>query len=95
MFTVPSPAPHRMMSSTSYFKAWEAMLDESDRQARSYTDISQRYITSISQQLSELTSRKKHLMKKVREYLCVPAAGQLESLELVNYIRVTVSGAKD
>jgi len=59
--------PHRIMAGMGYFKAWESMLEESDRQARSYTDLSQRLITSVSQQLNELTNRKKNLMKKVSE----------------------------
>lgn len=62
--TVESFTKDPLMCGTGYFKAWEAMLEESDRQARSHTDISQRFLTSVSQHLSDLTTRKKHLMKK-------------------------------
>jgi hypothetical protein len=54
------------MTSGSCFTAWEAMLAEADKEAKTHVELSQKLSQSVANQLSEITARKRLLKKKVR-----------------------------
>ena len=54
------------MTSGSCFTAWEAMLAEADKEAKTHVELSQKLSQSVANQLSEITARKRVLKKKVR-----------------------------
>ncbi|XP_064384983.1 uncharacterized protein LOC135333889 isoform X2 [Halichondria panicea] len=53
-----------LMVNSTGFSAWESLIGEVERESRSCTQLSQKLTTSVSQQLSDLTARKKSLIKK-------------------------------
>ena len=61
--------PHtqfRLMTGGSCFTAWEAMLAEAEKEAKTHVELSQKLSQSVTNQLSEITARKRVLKKKVR-----------------------------
>ena len=54
------------MTSGSCFTAWEAMIAEAEKEAKTHVELSQKLSQSVANQLSEITSRKRVLKKKVR-----------------------------
>ena len=55
-----------LMTGGSCFSAWEAMLSEAEKEAKSQVDLAQKLSQSVANQLSEITARKRNLKKKVR-----------------------------
>ena len=54
------------MTSGSCFTAWEAMLGEAEKEAKTHVELAQKLSQSVANQLSEITARKRTLKKKVR-----------------------------
>ena len=54
-----------LMTGGSCFTAWEAMLSEAEKEAKSQVELAQKLSQSIASQLSEITARKRNLKKKV------------------------------
>ena len=64
-FSTPTTYMYRLLTNSTCFGAWEGLVNEVEREARSCSQLAQKLQTSVSQQLCELTARKKHLIKKV------------------------------
>ena len=54
------------MTGGSCFTAWQAMLAEAEKEAKTHVELSQKLSQSVANQLSEITARKRVLRKKVR-----------------------------
>jgi len=63
-----------LLTNSTEFSAWENLVSEVERESRSCTQLSQKLVTSVSQQLSDLTARKKNLIKKVKVTVSVSMA---------------------
>ena len=58
----------RLMTGGSCFTAWEAMLAEAEKEAKTHVELAQKLSQSVANQLSEITTRKRVLKKKVIEF---------------------------
>ncbi len=67
LFMAPPVCPFRSFWFSTHFVAWEALLDATEQESRTRSEVCQELLQSVSQQLSDLMTKKKQLIKRVSQ----------------------------